>query len=161
MILCELPEDQLRFHTRYLSTITIVLIGFLEAIHAFTALDALWKNCQVSINDEYRNRTSFTSHTGTYRFTCKPFGIRNAQPMFQREFSNILFEVQWKTCLDYEKKAIVFLRKICKHVKDIEKVLTLLRQNRVTVKRCKYHFFGSKLNILVVYGSLKAQQLPL
>lgn len=46
--------------------------------------------CQIKNNDKYE--TSVSSHLGFYRYTCKPFGLRNARANFKRELNNISLE---------------------------------------------------------------------
>ena len=45
----------------------------------FSILDALWGYWQIPIAKEDRDKTTFTIHVGTYRYTRMPFGLRNAR----------------------------------------------------------------------------------
>lgn len=50
----------------------------LGEVRLFTSMDILWGCLQMPTNDKDKDNATFTSHLGTYRYTCVPFGIRNA-----------------------------------------------------------------------------------
>lgn len=91
-----------------------------------TALDAFWGYWEAPIKDENKEKTTFTSNFGTYRFAFIKFGSRNAPTTFQHALDTILSEVQWKTCLAYIDDVVIFNKRSSQYFADIGKVPTLL-----------------------------------
>lgn len=50
---------------------------------------------QAEVEEIDRDKISFTSHHGLYRFVPKPFGLEIASGTFQRAMDVILFPVRW------------------------------------------------------------------
>ena len=75
----------------------------------FTTLDCNSGYWQIPVHPDDRDKTTFTSHYGIYRFLRLPFGLRNAPATFQRAIDIILSGFKWKTCLVYLDDVIVFL----------------------------------------------------
>ena len=114
----------------------------------FTTLDANAGYWQISVAPEDRDKTTFTCHSGTYRYLRMPFGLRNAPATFQRALDIILSGVRWQTCLIYLDDVIVFSKTKEQHVRDVDRVLTLLRQAGVTLKLKKCFWFQDRVDYL-------------
>jgi len=67
----------------------------------FTTLDCNAGYWQVPVAPEDRDKTTFTSYLGTYRYVRMPFGLRNAPATFQRALDIVLSGVRWQACLIY------------------------------------------------------------
>jgi len=50
-------------------------IDSLAGAKVFSTLGAIWGYWQVPIAEEDRDKTTFTSHLGTYRYLRMPFGL--------------------------------------------------------------------------------------
>ena len=74
-------------------------IDSLSEAKVFTLLDALWGYWQVPIAEKDKDKTTFTSHMGTFRYTRMPFGLRNAPSTFQRALDIVLSGVRWRIVL--------------------------------------------------------------
>ena len=102
------PDGSLRFCVDYrkLNSITVPdtyplprmdeCIDSLEEAAIFTTLDCNSGYWQIPVDPADRDKTTFTSHYGIYRFIRLPFGLRNAPGAFQRAVDIILSEVKWK-----------------------------------------------------------------
>jgi Reverse transcriptase (RNA-dependent DNA polymerase) len=56
----------------------------------FTTLDCNSGYCQIPVAPDDMDKTTFTSHEGTYRFRRMPFVVRNAPATFQRTVEIVL-----------------------------------------------------------------------
>ena len=64
---------------------------------------------QVPMDEESKQYTTFTlGSMGLYKCESMPFGLRNAQPTFQRLMQNCLGELNLTYCLIYLDDVIVF-----------------------------------------------------
>ena len=114
----------------------------------FTTLDCNSGYWQIPVREEDKDKTTFTSHMGTYRFKRLPFGLKNAPATFQRALDMVLSGVRWQTCLIYLDDVIVFSRTEGEHLVQVDQVLTLLRKAGVTLKLSKCKFFQNKVDYL-------------
>jgi hypothetical protein len=110
----------------------------------FTTLDANRGYWQLEVSHEDRDKTSFTSHMGTYRFTRMAFGLVNAPGTFQRSIDVLLTKVLWTKAKVYLDNIIFFLNIVEAHLRDVDEVLGILDDAVVilSLKKCK--FFGNK-----------------
>jgi Reverse transcriptase (RNA-dependent DNA polymerase) len=67
----------------------------------FSTLDANGGFWQIPLDDYSKDNTTFTCHSGTFRFKRMPFGLINAPATFQRAMDVILSDVLWKIPLAY------------------------------------------------------------
>jgi len=109
-------------------------IDSLSTAKVFTLLDALWGYWQVPIAEQDRDKTTFTSHMGTYRYLRMPFGLRNAPSSFQRALDIILSGVRWRMCLVYIDDIIIFSKNREEHLEHLETVLELLQGAGIKLK---------------------------
>ena len=123
-------------------------IDSLGDARVFTTLDALWGYWQVPVAKEDRDKTTFVSHMGSFRYKRMPFGLRNAPATFQRTLDVILSGVKWKTCLVYIDDVIIFSKNEEEHVDHLEQVLSLLGEAGVKLKLKKCFFFKQEVEYL-------------
>ena len=123
-------------------------IDSLGEARLFTTLDALWGYWQVPIAERDRDRTTFTSHMGTFRYKRMPFGLRNAPATFQRALDIILSGVRWKTCLVYIDDVVIFSKTQEEHFEHVNHVLSLLKEAGVKLKLKKCFFFHKRVEYL-------------
>ena len=114
----------------------------------FTTLDCNSGYWQIPIAEEDRDKTTFTSFLGTFRYLRMPFGLKNAPATFQRALDIILSGVRWQICLVYLDDVIVFSRGMKEHIAHLDQVLTLLRAAGVSLKLKKCQFFQSRVDYL-------------
>ena len=114
----------------------------------FSTLDCNSGYWQIPVASEDRDKTTFTTFLGTYRYIRMPFGLKNAPATFQRALDIILSGVRWQTCLVYLDDVIVFSRTIDEHIANLDTVLSLLRNAGVSLKLSKCAFFQTKVDYL-------------
>ena len=103
---------------------------------------------QVPVAPEDRDKTTFPSYLGTFRYTRMPFVLPNAPASFQSALDIILSGVRWRSCLIYFEDGIVFSRSTDEQSRHVEEIVTLLRLARITLKLTKCSFFQPKVDYL-------------
>ena len=123
-------------------------IDSLSEAMVFTLLDALWGYWQMPLADEDKDKTTFTTHMGTFRCLRMPFGLRNAPSSFQRALDIILSGVRWRFCLVYIDDIIVFSKNYEEHLDHLDQILTLLEDAGVKLKLKKCFFLKDEVEYL-------------
>jgi hypothetical protein len=120
IVLVPKPDGTLRFCVNYrrLNMITFPdtyplprmdeCIDSLGESVMFTTLDCNSGYWKIPVHPGDRDKNTFTSRYGTYRFLRPLFGLRSDPATFQRAIDIILSGVKWKTCLVYLDDVIVF-----------------------------------------------------
>ena len=114
----------------------------------FTTLDCNSGYWQIPLAEEDKNKTTFTSHMGLFRYTRMPFGLKNAPATFQRAVDIILSRVKWQYALVYIDDVIIYSKTMEEHFYHVQKVLSLLRDAGVTLKLSKCNFFTGSVDYL-------------
>jgi hypothetical protein len=106
----------------------------------FTTLDCNSGYWKIPVVPEDVEKTTFTSHEGTFQFTRMPFGLRNAPAILQRTVDIALSGLRWKTCLVYLDDIIVFSNSSEEHASHLDEVLSLLYGAGLSLKLAKCVF---------------------
>jgi len=77
-----------------------------------------------------------------------PFGKTNAPATFQRALDIILSGLKWQICHVYLDDVIIFSATLQQHVKDVDTVLTRLREAGVTLNLEKCKWFSTEVEYL-------------
>ena len=123
-------------------------IDLLGDARVFSTLDFNSGYWQIPVDHGDQDKTTFTTHCGTYRYKRIPFGLKNAPATFQRALEIILSCVRSEICLMYLDDVIVFSKDQETHLEHLDTVLSLLRNAGVSLKLNKCFFFRSKLEYL-------------
>jgi len=110
----------------------------------FTSLDCTAGYWKVPLRPADREKTAFTTHAGIYHWLSMPFGLTNAPATFQRALDIILSGLKWQLCLVYLDDVIIFSASAEQHVKDVDVVLTRLREAGVTLNLEKCTWFSDE-----------------
>jgi len=114
----------------------------------FSTIDCNAGYWQMPLAEEDRDKTTFTSHAGLYRFLRLPFRLTNAPASFQWALDIILSGLRWKPCLVYLDDVIVFSRSTDEHIRHLREFLLLLWTAGVTLKPSMCHFFQDEVEYL-------------
>ena len=77
-----------------------------------------------------------------------PFGLCNAPATFQRAMDVILSRYKWQNCLIYLDDIVIFSSSLDEHLKDVENILSTLRNAGLSLKLNKCEFFTRSVNYL-------------
>ena len=119
-------------------------IDMLAGKQWFSTLDLANGYWQVSLSQEARIKTAFTTHTGLFQFKCIPFGLCNAPATFERLMDRVLQGLRWSHCLVYLHDIISFGDAL----DNLTLIFERLRSYGLQLKSTKCHLFQSSVPFL-------------
>ncbi|KAH9263479.1 hypothetical protein BASA83_013111 [Batrachochytrium salamandrivorans] len=106
----------------------------------FTTLDLRGAYNLLRIKKGDEPKTSFITKYGQFEFLVMPFGLANAPAQFQRMMNALFRDVVGKHVLVYLDDIVIYSDTMDKHVKQVQSVLGVLRDNGLYCKAEKCHF---------------------
>lgn len=106
-------------------------IDSLEDAKVFYTLDASSKYWQIEIDERNRDKTTFISHHGVYRFQRIPFGLNNALETFQKAMDVIPASARRQLALIYLEDIFVFSKSPVDYKGQVRHVLRLLHEAKL------------------------------
>ena len=123
-------------------------IDFLGDSTSLTTLDCNSGYWPVESAEEDREKTTFASHSGLYRFLRIPLGLKKAPATFQRAVDIIMSRIKWETALVYLNDVIIFSKTVSEHFTRVREVLQLLQDAGVSLKLWRCAFFDTSVTYL-------------
>ena len=123
------------------------ILNLLGNAKYFTTLDLKSGYWQVAMDPESVDKTTFTSHKGTFSFQVMPFGLSNAPGVFQQLMSIVLSGCE-QFCTAYLDDVIIWSRSKEEHLSHIQTVFDRLREHNLKLKLKKCSFFQEETNYL-------------
>lgn len=114
----------------------------------YSTMDLASGYWQIPIEDEDKEKTAFTTRSGTYQFTVMPFGLTGAPGAFCRAIDNTLREFLWKCCLVFIDDIIVWSPDFETHKRDLAAIFSQLASNGFKLKLSKCNFFMNEVEYL-------------
>ena len=100
----------------------------------------------VPIYPEHRERTAMSTPFGTYEWLVLPMGLKNAPSIFQRNIQRIFKDMPAVRC--FIDDGIIGGRSVEELYMNLRKVLEVLRENKMVIKKSKLQFFQTSLKFL-------------
>src|SRR6267154_942659 len=114
----------------------------------FSTFDLRSGYFQIAMDEADRDKTSFLTRRGSYRFTAMPFGLCNAPASFQRLMDVVTVGLNYETCLVYLDDIILFSDTIEEHFARMRILLDRLRRANLKLKPSKCHLLQRRVNFL-------------
>jgi hypothetical protein len=105
----------------------------------FTTFDANKGFNQIKVAEQDRSKTAFRTHQGLHQYKRMPFGLKNGPSVFQRFMDHVLGRYKWQCVLVYIDDIIVYSPDFDQHLKDIDKILSLIVDSGLTLSPSKSH----------------------
>lgn len=91
---------------------------------------------------------AFKTHSGHYKYLVTPFGLSNAPCTFQSLMNHIFKSIARKFLLVFFDDILIYSTTWDCHIHHLQTVLTILRRERLFLKRSKYTFGASTIEYL-------------
>ncbi|KAH6588894.1 hypothetical protein BASA50_010428 [Batrachochytrium salamandrivorans] len=114
----------------------------------FTTLDLRGAYNLLRIKEGDEPKTSFITKYGQFEFLVMPFGLANAPAQFQRMMNALFRDVVGKHVLVYLDDIVIYSDTMDEHVKQVQSVLGVLRDNGLYCKAEKCHFYQTEIKYL-------------
>ncbi|KAK3083081.1 hypothetical protein FSP39_013432 [Pinctada imbricata] len=114
----------------------------------FSTLDMSSGYWQVEVDENDREKTSFTTKRGLYQFKVMPFGLCNAPATFERLMEMVLCGLQWTVCLVYLDDIVVIGKSFHQMLKNLECIFNRLSSAGLKLKARKCSLFAKKVEYL-------------
>ena len=114
----------------------------------FTKLDLKTGYHQIPIDPSDRDKTTFITYGGMFRFTVMPQGLRNAPASFQRIMYELLVTSRWDFCLVYIDDVLIFSHTFEQHVNHLNEILSVLATANLQLNPRKCSLVRSEIDYL-------------
>ncbi len=131
----------------YMPTITEITDKLGNAKY-FSKIDLTKGFYQIPLDINSRDKTTFISPMGKFRFTRLPFGLKNAPATFQCCMITSMLTSLCDFASSYIDDIIIFSNAWSDHIAHIKSVLSLLNDNNLTVKPSKCTWGATSIDFL-------------
>lgn len=114
----------------------------------FITLDLFSGYYQIELTESSKQYTAFITHNGQYEFNVMPFGLVNAPMEFQSVISGIIRQMKSKRVINYIDEVIIGCRDIAEGMDLLRELLTILKNEGLTLRPSKCTFFARKIEFL-------------
>ena len=114
----------------------------------FTKIDLVKGYYQVTVDDESKPLTAFSTSNNHFQFKRLPFGLKNSGIAFQKMMQQILAPLKTSNIQVYIDDVLVMSSNFEEHLQDVQKVLVTLQNHGIKVKVKKCEFFKSQVSFL-------------
>ena len=112
----------------------------------FTKLDIAHAYQQIPLSEESRDSVTINTHKGLFRYNRLPFGVHSGPAIFQRAMEGLLRDIP--STIAYIDDILITGKTEEEHLTNLDKVLTRLREEGLTLKKGKCQFFLEKVEYL-------------
>ena len=117
--------------------------------HFFSTFDINSEFWSIPIKKENREKTDFITQNGHWQWKCLPFGLKISPAIFQRLLANTLRRNGLtEFCINYIDDILVFSETFDQHMKHIEQLMKVIKQEGFRLKLAKCKLAGTSVKYL-------------
>lgn len=114
----------------------------------FSTLDLASGYYQVSMNENDKEKTAFSTSSGHFQFKRMPFGLKGAPGTFQRLMNLVLSGLNGIKCFVYLDDVVVYGVTLDDHNNKLIDVLASFRKHNLKLQPTKCHFLRKEIKYL-------------
>ena len=114
----------------------------------FSTLDLKSGYHQITVADQDKQKTAFSSGSGLWQWRVMPFGLCNAPATFERLMEVVLSGLHWRTLLVYLDDVIVFGKSFQEELERLREVFSRMRAAGLKLSPQKCHLFRREVRFL-------------
>lgn len=114
----------------------------------FTKLDLKSGYHQIRIHPTDKDKTTFVTFHGTFRFNVMPQGLKNSSSHSQRLMYELLVNNRWEYTLVYIDDILIFPRTFQEHIQHLDDIPSTLSSPNLQLNPIKCSFVRSTLDYL-------------
>ena len=103
----------------------------------FSSVDLNAGYWQIPMNEDDKDKTSFITDAGLFRFNVLAFGLTNAPATFPRYMDAVLAGLKWNILLVYIDDVLIYSKTFHDHLRDLEEVFDRLIEANMQLKPSK------------------------
>jgi hypothetical protein len=102
----------------------------------------------IPIPESDRDKTTFVTRKGSWRYKVMPFGLATAPGTFQRLMDMVLSGLTFEMCMVYLDDIIVFSNTFEEHIDRLAQVFQRIKEAGLKLKPSKCHLFACSVEFL-------------
>lgn len=114
----------------------------------FSTLDLRSGFWQTEVAEQDRDKTTFITRSGAWRFCVLPFGLKNAPSQFQRLMDMVMAGILWEACIVYMDDLIIMAPTFELHLERLAAVFDRLLKANLKAKVSKCQLFKDQVSFL-------------
>lgn len=124
------------------------LLDRLAGARCFSRVDLKSGYYQIRVAAQDVHKTAMRTRYGSYEFLVMPFGLCNAPATFMSIMNGIFHDEMDECVVVYIDDILIYSRNEVEHARDLRKVLSKLRENKLYVNADKSEFALKELDFL-------------
>ena len=114
----------------------------------FSTFDLRSGYFQIAMEESDKDKTTFVTRRGTFRYASMPFGLCNAPSTFQRLMDVVMTGLNYEICLVYLDDIVLFSQTVDEHLVRLRQLLERLRRANLKLKPSKCHLLRKSVTFL-------------
>ena len=120
----------------------------LNGANWFSILDFSSAYHQIAMDEETKQKSAFVTPFGLFTWNRMPFGLCNSPATFQRFMQQCFTTELFEILLIYLDDLLVFSDTFEKHLANLDKILTIITEKGLKLKKSKCQFFKQEIHYL-------------
>ena len=116
------------------------MMNMIDLIKYLLKIDLLFEYWQICMRQLFMQKTVFNTQWEKFKFLNMLFELINVSTIFQTMMNSILISYNNWFCLIYLNDILIFLHTIKKHLKNLKRVLIMLKKHKLYIKAFKCIF---------------------